>query len=96
MDKLQQLNEHSGVCAQLSERKCCIQCYRDRVNIRAQRCRAKKQNELDSIRKTGSNPPHKTKYASVLCINCTGKSPKVVCKMLVVDVPCGVLLLSTR
>ena len=80
MEKPQRLSEHSDVCDQLSERKCCIQCSRDRINIRAERFRMKRKNEANSIRKTRSTP-HRTKYASILCINCTDKIAKDYCEM---------------
>ena len=80
MEKPQRLSEHSDVCDQLGERKCCIQCSRDRNKIRGKRFRLKSNNQADSIRKIRSTP-HKTKDASILCINCTDKTTNDYCEM---------------
>ena len=79
MGKTERLSEHSEQCAQLSERKCCIHCYRDRDKIRRARNRLNIKNSLDAATKTRSKTVPKTKYSHSLCIKCKFKLHKDFC-----------------
>ena len=83
MGKTERLSEHSEQCAQLSERKCCIHCYRDRDKIRRARNRLNIKNALDAKTKTRSKTVPKSKYSHSRCIKCKFKLHKDICDICI-------------
>ena len=88
MGKTERLIEHSEQCAKLSERKCCINCYRERNKLRQANNRLKIKNALDDQTKTRSKTVPQTKYYYALCDNCKFKRHKEICENCIKDYEC--------
>ena len=88
MPDIIQFSEHSELCETVAIRHKCKECIKSYSCETKRLYRAKKAAEKRKTRQVANN--EKSKYASVLCINCKDKAKKDVCHECRLKYQCAV------